>query len=125
MKQFHLSAAAALAFAVTAPAWANGNAALAEANRVYQQDRAHCTSGKSHQDRATCMKEAGAAHDEAKRGALANAGGTDLQANATRRCEAQPQADRAACVQRILGAGTTDGSVKGGGLIRQTETKLP
>ena len=125
MKHFHLAAAAALAFGLTAPAWAAGNAALAEANRVYQQERAHCTSGKSHQDRATCLQEAGAAYGEAKRGALANAGGTDLRANATRRCEAQPQADRAACIQRIAGSGTTEGSVKGGGLIRETETRLP
>jgi hypothetical protein len=47
-----------------------------------------------------------------------------LEANATARCEAQPAADRAACVQRILGAGSTQGSVGGGGLIRQTETPV-
>ncbi|QJW85486.1 hypothetical protein HK414_25795 [Ramlibacter terrae] len=82
-------------------------------------------SGKSHQDRATCLREADNAYDEAKKGALANNAGTDLQKNATARCEAQPQADRADCIQRIPGAGTTEGSVKGGGLIRETETRLP
>jgi hypothetical protein len=112
--------AIALVFAFIPSAWAES-----EAQRQYRQERAHCTSGQSHQDRATCLKEAGAAYLEARRGARANAPGTDLQQNATRRCEAQPAADRAACEQRILGAGSTTGSVNGGGLIRQTETKVP
>jgi hypothetical protein len=96
-----------------------------EAQRQYQQERAHCTSGKSHQDRATCLKEAENAYSEARKGALGSSGDSELAKNATKRCEAQPAADRAACEQRILGAGTTEGSVKGGGLIRETETKVP
>lgn len=115
--------AAALLAAIAPAAFAAGNAGLADAQRKYEQERARCTSGQSHQDRATCLKEAGAAYDEARRGSLAGAGGADLNANATKRCEAQPEADRAACVQRILGAGNAQGSVEGGGVIRQTETK--
>lgn len=125
MKASTLAAAAALAFTFAVQAGGSGNAGLAEANSAYEKERALCNSGKSHQARATCLQEAGAAHEEAKRGALANAGGTDLQKNATQRCQAQPEADRAACVQRIVGSGTTEGSVKGGGVIRQTETKVP
>lgn len=112
-----------LAFAPAA--WAASNPELVEAQRQYRQERSHCLSGQSHQDRATCMKEAGAAYTEAKRGALAVAGSVDFERNATQRCDAQPPADRAACVQRILGAGKTQGSVEGGGLIRKTETRLP
>ena len=121
MNRLNLSAAL-LALAFTAPTWAADDAA---AQQRHQQERAHCMSGKSHQDQATCLREADNAYDAAKKGALASGAGSDLQKNATARCEAQPAADRAACVERILGAGSTEGSVKGGGLIRQTETKLP
>ena len=121
MNGLNLSAAL-LALAFTAPTWAADDAT---AQQRHQQERAHCMSGKSHQDQATCLREADNAHDAAKKGALAGGAGTDLQKNATARCEAQPAADRAACVQRILGAGTTEGSVQGGGLIRETETRLP
>ncbi|HVE54281.1 MAG TPA: hypothetical protein VNB23_12940, partial [Ramlibacter sp.] len=95
------------------------------AQATYQQDRARCLRGESSQDRSTCLKEAGASQDEARRGGLATPGASDLMRNATQRCEAQPPADREACVQRILGAGTTSGSVEGGGQIRQTETRTP
>jgi hypothetical protein len=118
------SAAVALALATAlAPAWAAGKAAPSAAQAAYQQERARCLSGQSQQDRTTCLKEAGAAYEEARRGGLASPSASDLSSNATQRCEAQPPADRQACVQRILGAGSTQGSVEGGGLLRQTETK--
>jgi hypothetical protein len=114
-----------LALAVTASTgWAAGKSKVSEAQAAYQQERARCLRGESNQARATCLKEAGAAYEEARRGGLANAPGTDLSRNATARCSAQPEADRAACVQRITGAGNTQGSVGGGGLIRETETKI-
>jgi hypothetical protein len=116
---------AALALAMllaAAPAWAAGPAKTSQAQVDYRQDRARCLRGESGQDRATCLKEAGAAYQEARRGALSAPTGTDLTRNATQRCEAQPPADREACVQRILGAGTAEGSVQGGGLIRSTES---
>ena len=49
------------------PASAAGDANAAQ---LYQQDRAACTSGQSHQDRQTCLREAGAALYEARRGGL-------------------------------------------------------
>jgi hypothetical protein len=118
------TAAAALVLATAlAPAWAGGKAAPSAAQSAYQQERARCLSGQSHQDRTTCLKEAGAAYDEARRGGLGDASPSDLSRNATQRCEVQPPADRQACMQRILGAGSAQGSVEGGGLLRQTETK--
>jgi hypothetical protein len=33
-------------------------------------------------------------------------------------------ADRAACMARLQGAGKTEGSVEGGGVIRETETRV-
>jgi hypothetical protein len=118
------SAAVALALATAlAPAWAAGKAVPSAAETTYQQERSRCLRGESHQDRATCLKEAGAAYDEARRGGMGGASGEDLSRNATQRCEVQPPQDRQACVQRILGAGSAQGSVEGGGLLRQTETK--
>jgi hypothetical protein len=114
-------AAAALAIAVlAAPGWAAGPPA-SQADSKYQQERARCLSGQSGQAQETCLKEAGAALDEARRGSLGATSAAELERNATLRCEAQPPADRPACIQRILG-GSADGSVGGGGVIRQTET---
>lgn len=118
--------AAALAVAVCiAPAvHAAGKHEASHAQRQYERERADCMSGRSQQDRATCLKEAGAAYEEARRGTLANPRDTDLAGNATRRCDAQPAGDRDACVQRIMGAGSTAGSVESGGLIRRSETPV-
>ena len=116
--------AVALVLALAPTAWAAGNKGSSEAQQRYQQERAHCLSGQSQQDRATCLREAGAALEEARRGRLDNSGGNSFTQNATQRCNAQPESDREACVQRILGAGSADGSVKGGGIIRQTETPV-
>jgi hypothetical protein len=109
--------------AILLPASAAGRNELAQLQKEYKQEKARCMRGDTNQDRATCLKEAGAAYDEARRGHLAAAPSADLSRNATQRCQAQPPADREACVQRIRGAGTTKGSVQGGGLIRETQTK--
>jgi hypothetical protein len=116
--------ALALVLALVPSAWAAGNKASSEARQRYQQERAYCMSGQSQQDRATCLKEAGAAYDEARHSRLDNSGGSSFTQNATERCKAQPAADREACVQRILGAGSAQGSVHGGGIIRETETPV-
>ena len=89
------------------------------------QERAHCLSGRSQQDTATCLQEAQAAGQESRRGGLGTAGDAQLAGNATDRCRAHPEADRAACIERITGAGTAEGSVEAGGLIRRTEIRVP
>ncbi len=88
----------------------------------YQQDRAACMSGHTYEDRATCLKEAGAAYDEARRGQLTD-NSTDYQRNALKRCNNLPQKDRADCVARMEGRDTTvSGSVGGGGELRERVT---
>jgi hypothetical protein len=116
--------ALALVLALAPTAWAAGNKGHSEAQQRYQQERAHCLSGQSQQDRATCLREAGAAYDEARRGQLDNSGSNGFAQNATQRCNAQPASDREACMQRILGAGSAQGSVHGGGIIRETVTPV-
>jgi hypothetical protein len=96
---------------------------------IYQQDRANCNAGRTAEDRATCLKEAGAALEERKRHQLDNSG-TPL-ANATDRCNALPGKDKADCLARIVGplnsrqSVTTSGSVAGGGVIKETTTTTP
>jgi hypothetical protein len=125
MNKLHPIGACAILLTVAPSIWAAGGGPLADAKTQYKEERAYCTSGQSQQDRATCLKEAENAYSEARRGALNNSGaGRNLAQNATERCNAQPAADREACVQRITGASSSEGSVKGGGIIRQTETTV-
>jgi hypothetical protein len=121
---FPFAVALVLAAAV-APSWAAGSSAQSQAQADYRQERARCLRGDTHQPRDTCLKEAAAAYDEARRGRLGSTAATDLERNSTQRCSAQPPADREACIQRILGAGNAQGSVEGGGILRQSETKVP
>ena len=116
--------ALALALACVPAAWAAGPKGASEAQQRYDQERARCLSDQSHQDRATCLREAGAALQEASRNRLETGGSASFEANATARCNAQPAADREACVQRVMGAGAAQGSVEAGGLLRQAETPV-
>jgi hypothetical protein len=93
----------------------------ASAEAVYQRDRAACNSGQSAQDRATCLKEAGAALREARRGGLDDGQG-QLEKNRLLRCDSQPPQDRQDCVRRMNGEGFTSGSVEGGGILRELVT---
>jgi hypothetical protein len=90
----------------------------------YQRERASCLNGTSNQDRATCLKEAGAAREEARRGQLTD-NKTAEQQNAVARCNVLPEADRIDCVRRVQGDGSTSGSVRAGGVFRETITTVP
>ena len=111
-----LCAAGALLSATVGEAANRGQ--LSEAQSAYQRDRAACLSGRTHQDRATCLREAGAALQEARRGGLDD-GQAEFEKNRLLRCEKQPPEDRQACVRRMNGEGFTSGSVEGGGIYRE------
>lgn len=125
MKTFTMSRASlaciALAFAGVSVA-ADLNVA-SSANSRYQQDRAACMSGASNQDRATCLREAGAALQEAKNGRLEN-GAAASEQNRFRRCDPLPPGDREDCVRRMNGEGTISGSVESGGIYRELVTPV-
>lgn len=87
----------------------------------YLKERAVCMNGTSNQDRATCLKEAGAARDEARRGQL-NDGDAKYKRNARERCDALSGDEATDCRARMRGAGTTSGSVEAGGIFRETVT---
>jgi len=90
---------------------------------TYQQEVAVC--GHNQQDRAACIREAGAARQAAARGGLTSA--PDYRQNALARCSLQPPVERSACEARVTGSGDSaiEGSVMGGGLIRETVTPIP
>lgn len=99
-------------------------AKTSEAQLRYQQERKACLSGASNQDRATCLREAGAALQEAGRGRLSAGGGATLGDNALARCGALPPADRDECVTRMR-EGTTSGSAAQGGVLRELVRPVP
>jgi hypothetical protein len=82
-------------------------------------------SGKTQQSQADCLKEARNAHADKARGVL-ETDGNNLQANAMARCSVfGTGTDRAACEARVSGAGHVEGSVAGGGVLREAEVTVP
>jgi hypothetical protein len=118
-----IASGAAALFALcahTAFAAAPGPAAAVDAR--YQQERAKCLDGTSNQDRATCLKEAGAARDAAKRGLLST-GDETYRRNEKARCEALSGDEARDCLARMKGQGTTSGSAQAGGIYRELKTR--
>jgi hypothetical protein len=88
-------------------------------------ERATCDGVQ--QDKAACLREAGAARQEAGRNGLTGSSAAGYDANAMDRCRLQPSADQADCEARVRGgAGSSaGGSVMGGGVIRETIAPMP
>jgi hypothetical protein len=122
MKQLAHSMAIGACAALLLATVAAQAAPASEAQLRYRQERAACMSGASNQDRATCLREAGAALQEAGRGGLSSG---DLAANRTQRCAALPAPDREDCAMRMDGHGSTTGSVMQGGVLRELERPVP
>jgi hypothetical protein len=80
-----------------------------------------CLTGKTQQDRDTCMTEVRNANAAKRAGKVDNANG-QFAANALKRCDVFKGEDQIACQARIVGYGKTEGSVAGGGAIRLVET---
>jgi hypothetical protein len=98
------------------------------AKSTYAKERADCDAGRTAEDRATCLKEAGAAAAERKRHTLDTQGST--RQNAIERCNLVAAKDKADCLARIEGPSApnqktiTSGSVAGGGVLRETKTTI-
>ena len=92
-----------------------------DATGSYQSEVNACMSGLTQQDRSDCLKEARNAQADKRRGVLNTQG--DLAANAAARCDVFTNGeDKAACQARTMGMGSAEGSVAGGGLIKEVET---
>jgi hypothetical protein len=122
--RFHTAGSLALcavSFLICAtPAVAAGK--ISEAQATYNRDRADCMKSDVG-DRQACLREAGAALQEAKRGGLTNET-AQLEKNRLARCDNQPPQDRAECVRR-MNEGTVTGSVKSGAVVRELRTVVP
>lgn len=119
-----LTLAVAGTFLCATAALAQNTGTLADAQARYRQDLADCNNGSSNQDLATCRREARNALAEARRGGL-NDVPNQYQQNALRRCAAQKGDDRTDCEARMRGAGNVEGSVAGGGILRESVTIVP
>ena len=100
--------------------------ASAQAGTDAQANKERAACDGIRQDRAACLREAGAAQQEARRNGLTSEPGNYAR-NALARCQLQPIADRADCEARVQGTGMSsrEGSVMGGGIIRETVTPVP
>lgn len=90
----------------------------------YQKERAACTDGRSNQDRATCLKEAEAAHAMVRQGKLAGPS-KQFTRNARERCKVLTGDEQRDCLARMDGQGTTTGSVAAGGTLTELVTQVP
>lgn len=89
-----------------------------------KSEMAACMSGKSPQAKATCITEVRNANAEKRAGKLGNSG--DFSANALMRCEVFKSADdQSACKARVMSDNNAQGSVAGGGVLREAETVVP
>ena len=93
-----------------------------DASGSYQSEVNACMTGKTQQDQATCLREARNAQADKKRGILDTNANGQLDTNASARCDALAGEDKAACQARVLGYGSTTGSVAAGGVLREVET---
>lgn len=98
---------------------------LAQAS--YQEERAACMQFSDADQRKTCLREAGAARVEAKKGGLSGemSDSAQYQQNLTARCNYLPAGDREDCERRMRGEGTQTGSIEGGGIYRELRTIVP
>jgi hypothetical protein len=91
----------------------------------YKLDVERCNTGQTNQDKATCLREAGAARDESRRNRLTNAN-ESYQQNQTSRCHSLPVAERNDCMLQMSGQNTkTEGSIGAGGVLRETTITIP
>lgn len=115
----------ALALSATGAFAAKDAGRMTSAREVYLQDRQFCLSGRSAQDQKTCLREAGAALQEAQRGALSREG-SEYEQNKFQRCDYHKDPkEREYCMMRMRGQGTVSGSVEGGGLLRELRVVEP
>lgn len=115
-----LALGAAFGLIAASTAFAAGPAAPADAQARYKKEVEVCNTGKSNQDRATCLREATNALAEAKRARLDNGqSSAELRANAMARCDLQPAADREACRARAKEDGIVSGTPQAGGVLRE------
>jgi hypothetical protein len=97
---------------------------MRQRQRVYQQDRQFCLSGQSGQSQETCLREAGAVRQQ-NTASQSQTSVEQMAANALRRCDAFSGDERQSCIARMQGQGSVQGSVAGGGILRELTESAP
>ncbi|WP_051516825.1 hypothetical protein [Herbaspirillum sp. RV1423] len=120
-----LALAGLLVAATAFAAGASGKKNTSELDAQYQREKAVCTSGQSNQDKATCLREAGAAYQQAKQGKLNDGQQAQYRQNALDRCKALPATDQEDCKRRIENPADVEGSASSGGILRKDVTIVP
>lgn len=114
-----MSVLAALLLATSAQAAGQTTShAGGDLQKRYQQELAACQSGPASQDLRSCQRDAASALAAAQRGDLDD-GPAAYTRNARERCMALPVTQRSECTARMQGQGSTEGSVGGGGILRE------
>lgn len=91
----------------------------------YEQDVAACKNGSTGQERTACMREAGAARQEANRQRLSDGTTEQHQQNMLDRCNRLPVDSRQDCMTQMTSPTQVRGSVQGGGVLRETVIQVP
>lgn len=105
--------------------FAPGAQAADSAAAQYQQDVARCHNTPGI-DKQACLKEAGAALEAARRGALTSPSQQAEIRNQTERCNMLPAGQREDCLKLMSEPDTrVEGSVQGGGVLRETTITIP
>jgi hypothetical protein len=115
-----LCSASALAFSAAA----DRNSTPSVQKQLQDEERALCMK-RPQEDRSACLREIGAARQEAKRGRLDEGQSANYEKNRIARCSYLSGDDKALCERRMRGEGTTSGSVEGGGIYRELVTREP
>lgn len=99
--------------------------AASSAQAQYQADVERCRTTPGI-DKEACLREAGAALQAARQDKLTTPSAQSEAANRTARCDALPADKRQDCLTLMESTATaTQGSVSGGGVIRQTTITIP
>lgn len=86
--------------------------------RAYEEQRQRCLSGQTGQQQASCLQEAGAVRQQGL-AAQSTLPAAQLEENSLQRCDALADGERQSCIARMQGNGHVDGSVAGGGILRE------
>ena len=115
-----LAVAASIApFAAGAATASSTTTDQAERRAIYERDRAACESGKSTQERSLCLHDVTAAYRMPHANKPYDLDPATYQRNQALRCGPLKDKDLEACMARMRGAGTTNGSVQTGGILRE------
>lgn len=97
---------------------------LAAAKARYKQEIAACKAGNPVAGNSNCAREARNTLAEFRRGRMNESLlASDFTRNALQRCEVHQGDDKADCIARIRGQGRVQGSVAGGGILRELTTR--